>query len=456
MSERAVSAAAPERASVPERPPAAAREPAFALHATAGNSAVADLLTPAAEAEADAVAASLHGAPPAGELLPLAPPQGSVPLATRPLPRVERDYFEPRLGYDLSAVRIATGADAAQAAEAEGARAFASGPAIAFGRGERERGGRQLLGHELAHVLQQARAGRAAVQRQQQRSYEIPRYEYRGGRQQITKDQTRGRVDLDYDGSRLRCTFFLDWRWHTPAAGARSASRDLSDAKQRERYKADFVQAVKDTWERQAPTFVELEHGRRTGRTATLQLELLDDSGGVPVGGRGPAQESDKTNIDVVWSTRAHVQSGDITLDAASLDVAKIDTRRMRDPEQNPDYANLDVPIRDETRGRQLTQVVAVHEFGHIVGLADEYVLPPEDVQRLRREHEPDEMEELLTERSRITGRLMNVGMEIPNEYFAVFARWLSDLTGKRWTTGAAPAAGSTESAPRRKKEPVR
>ena len=68
-----------------------------------------------------------------------------------------RSYFEPRLGHDLSAVRLHTGPEAAAAAGEVGARAFAVGTDIAFGAGQyrpESREGRRLLAHELAHTVQ--------------------------------------------------------------------------------------------------------------------------------------------------------------------------------------------------------------------------------------------------------------------------------------------------------------
>lgn len=94
---------------------------------------------------------------------------GSVgePLA----PRL-RAQLETAFDADLSAVRIHRDAAARQAARRFGAAAFASGTAIYFGAGSFDpasRPGRALIGHELAHVLQQTgrvgSAGRIAATR---------------------------------------------------------------------------------------------------------------------------------------------------------------------------------------------------------------------------------------------------------------------------------------------------
>ena len=70
-----------------------------------------------------------------------------------------RREMEPRFRHDLSSVRVHVDESAATSARAMGAAAFASGTDIGFARGRYDpRGGegRNLLAHELAHVVQQA------------------------------------------------------------------------------------------------------------------------------------------------------------------------------------------------------------------------------------------------------------------------------------------------------------
>lgn len=74
-----------------------------------------------------------------------------------------RTFMESRFGYDFSRVRIHSGAKANEAATSVGARAFTVGEHLAFAAGEyvpSSSGGRRLLAHELAHVLQQGKADR--------------------------------------------------------------------------------------------------------------------------------------------------------------------------------------------------------------------------------------------------------------------------------------------------------
>jgi hypothetical protein len=76
----------------------------------------------------------------------------------QPLPESVRAFFEQRLGYDLSSVRIHTGGQAADLAGRLNARAFTLEKDIVFGSGQytpETKTGRILLAHELTHVIQQ-------------------------------------------------------------------------------------------------------------------------------------------------------------------------------------------------------------------------------------------------------------------------------------------------------------
>jgi hypothetical protein len=76
----------------------------------------------------------------------------------QPLDADVRTFMEPRLGFDLSAIRVHTGRQAADSAAAVNALAYTVGRHIVFGAGQYSPGcdaGRRLIAHELAHVVQQ-------------------------------------------------------------------------------------------------------------------------------------------------------------------------------------------------------------------------------------------------------------------------------------------------------------
>src|SRR6185312_14893770 len=86
----------------------------------------------------------------------------------KPLDPATRAFFEPRFGHDLSGVRVHADRSAGDLADRLGARALAIGRRIFFAPGEFQPGrpgGKRLLAHELAHVVQQARLARPMVQR---------------------------------------------------------------------------------------------------------------------------------------------------------------------------------------------------------------------------------------------------------------------------------------------------
>ncbi len=102
----------------------------------------------------------------AGGTGPAAPALVEAALAApgRPLEPATRALVEARLGQDFSAVRVHADARAAASAEAISANAYTAGDDIVFGAGRyapETRAGLRLLGHELAHVVQQ-REPRAA------------------------------------------------------------------------------------------------------------------------------------------------------------------------------------------------------------------------------------------------------------------------------------------------------
>lgn len=105
----------------------------------------------------------------------VAPPSVQEVLGSpgQPLDAGTRAFFEPRFGHDFSKVRIHADEEAQQSAQAMNARAYTVGEDLVFGPGEYKpqmSAGRQLLAHELAHVVQQSNqqpvASEAALERE--------------------------------------------------------------------------------------------------------------------------------------------------------------------------------------------------------------------------------------------------------------------------------------------------
>jgi len=77
----------------------------------------------------------------------------------QPLDAATRAFFEPRFGHDFSRVRVHTDAQAAESARSVNAQAYTVGHDVVMGHSAVDRG---LLGHELAHVVQQGHGSTAS------------------------------------------------------------------------------------------------------------------------------------------------------------------------------------------------------------------------------------------------------------------------------------------------------
>jgi Domain of unknown function (DUF4157) len=85
----------------------------------------------------------------------------------QPLPDNTRGFFESRMGYDLSGVRIHADSQAGEVAGNLNAQAFAIGQDVFFNTGRYEpqtEQGKWLLAHELTHTVQQTPTARAKAQ----------------------------------------------------------------------------------------------------------------------------------------------------------------------------------------------------------------------------------------------------------------------------------------------------
>jgi hypothetical protein len=130
-----------------------------------------DSLERDADAVADQVMRGTHGParPQAGHSA-VALPGGLVPSGGRGLDAVTRAWMEPRFGARFDSVRVHDGPEATQHADAFAARAYTVGEHMVFGAGEYRPdsdSGRQLIAHELAHVVQGRRGGATAIRRKE-------------------------------------------------------------------------------------------------------------------------------------------------------------------------------------------------------------------------------------------------------------------------------------------------
>lgn len=93
----------------------------------------------------------------------------------QPLDPKTRAFMEPRFGHDFGHVRVHTDARAAESARAASALAYTVGHNVVFGENKyapASHSGRELLGHELAHTIQQRNASSVLSSSEQDGTFE--------------------------------------------------------------------------------------------------------------------------------------------------------------------------------------------------------------------------------------------------------------------------------------------
>ena len=111
---------------------------------------------------------------PPGATVNIKAEMAAAQMSGRPLPESVKRFMEPRFKADFSKVRVHTGDKAAALNRQVGARAFAFGNQVFFGKDKFKpdsHDGKELIAHELTHTIQQG----AAVQRSEiaQRSEDV-------------------------------------------------------------------------------------------------------------------------------------------------------------------------------------------------------------------------------------------------------------------------------------------
>jgi hypothetical protein len=162
MSEHITSPLTPSRASPVQAPPAMLLQRKCACGGAPGVSGACEECQENLLQRKVATASSLGAVPSSVSAALGAPGQ--------PLHADTREYMESRFGHDFSQVRIHADSGAADSARAVHALAYTVGRDVVFAPGQyapNSAAGRQLLAHELTHVLQQSAGGAIAQPRRE-------------------------------------------------------------------------------------------------------------------------------------------------------------------------------------------------------------------------------------------------------------------------------------------------
>jgi hypothetical protein len=93
-------------------------------------------------------------------------------------------------------------------------------------------------------------------------------------------------------------------------------------------------------------------------------------------------------------------------------------------------------PSQGSAPGGKYTQTTSAHEFGHMIGLADEYVLSADDYNDLSRAKGQPAADAELGKRKTASARIENAGGQVTRDAYGPFADFLHTLTAEDWRVG--------------------
>src|SRR5665213_237035 len=241
---------------------------------------------------------------------------GTLGSGGQTLPNEVRNFYEPRFGYDFSNVKVHTNSLAAKSAQSINALAYTSGNSIVFNEGQYAPdtdSGKRLLGHELTHVVQQqANTIQRAVRKGS---------DYAGS--------------YEFDDKSCTLNYRQDWYFTFPSSMDPIAKAD---------YMSSAESQVETVWSHRYP--------------------LLPSSAECPCKDSG-------ANVAVTLNTFIEPRNG-----KHGYDVNVRDDTPEGDTVQPTRHINISVGDEVPKYMRPgLKQPIIGHEFGHTLGITDEYHL---------------------------------------------------------------------------------
>jgi hypothetical protein len=338
-----------------------------------------------------------------------------------PMADSTKSFMENRFGNDFSDVKIHTADYAAQISNDLNAQAFTVGNDIYFNSGKYAPGasdGKRLLAHELTHVVQQNNIGPKVQRNVVTNGTQSTTSEYKldgwdnkqvkGGRSSTFPE---AKVSYDEGSSIFTVTFSLAWMF----------PHGWDDAK-RDGYVSDYEKAILDIWD---DRFLLKE---TNGKKRSTHVKINFDENVV----HKMATEMDESiafsNIlqkKAAWimdtkdvNIRANVSGSRVQLDE--------NANKNHSAKGSAIRAGTSFSVNDGNDNTTFTQNTSAHEFGHMIGLGDEYL---NDSGTSSNQIDPA--------RAHINNRIMNVGNNVTADAYAPFSDWLSTLTTTNWVVGS-------------------
>ncbi len=340
-----------------------------------------------------------------------------------------KSFMESGFGYDFGDVKIHNDEAAHRSAAGINARAYTLGNDIVFGRDEYRpdtAGGRRLLAHELTHVVQQS--GRPAglnvqhtpapvVQRDPVTGDQSSKHIYELKEDSMTQLKTTrtgpmGETNITYDesSSTFSASFTLVWKF-----------AHNWDNQRREDYVLGFEKSVRDAWD---DRFLLTEDGGKN-RSAHVKIRFNENI----VRQMSNAADEDAHYHDLLTKTSGwgmDVSNVNVRAQVKGTMVSLGENDTKNQVNKGSDMAKrANFLVHDGGENKDYTQNTSAHEFGHMIGLLDEYI--PDDETQLDND---------TYTRGHINDRIMNVGSLVTSDVYAPFADWLSDLTKSTWKVG--------------------
>ncbi len=232
-----------------------------------------------------------------------------------------------------------------------------------------------------------------------------------GKQEKSSGTKPNGDTQLSYDESSSTFSLTFTMVWLFP---------HVWDNTKREDFVLGFEKTVRDAWD---DRFLLEEKG--TKRKAHVKLSFNHN---LTYQGDNPTQESYKYN-QLLYSTKGWGMDASDPTVRSKVKGSNVELSENANKKRLVKGADLaaraKVLVDGEGENQNYMFTASPHEFGHMMGLGDEYI-----------QDDDTETTNLSVARSHINNRIMNVGDMVTKDDYAPFADWLAGLTQTAWMVG--------------------
>jgi len=254
-----------------------------------------------------------------------------------------RSFAEPRFGFDFSQVRLHTDERAARSAQALKARAYTVGRNIVFAQGQYQpqaAGGRQLLAHELTHVVQQSGTVHHHIQRAPVGGATSGTTSTRPEREERFNIGRGGnRFDAEFDHWRCLLTLKMKVAFNFLSSGGENSAESWPSPAAQRNWQESYIRAVTNRWSYRYYLEPDSPCPDENCSRAYARVQVL------------PVTSNPHFTMNIAYTT--DFEGSSVNRNPTSAAVGREATMDALDVRQRTD----------------IPQVPAEHEFGHMLGL---------------------------------------------------------------------------------------